>query len=568
VLVALIERMHENGAKVEQEFEGPNNRFYLIRVLPYRAQTGQVGGAVLTFVDITAVKEAKQELGTSRHRLQESEQRFQAVLDYSTAGIFVKDLDGRYTLVNRQFAVLLNGEPASFLGKTDRDLFSESKAQLRRECDRRVLEGEPAVEVEEVFSLADGPHTFLSIRFPLRDAQNKIYAIAGIATDITDRKRIEIESREALARRDQFLAMLSHELRNPLGAIQNATQVLGRSTPEESLHQEACQVIERQTGQMARLLDDLLDVTRIAQNRIRLQKSVIDLRDIAREAAQVVESQARAAGVNLVMDAGSEPQPVFGDGARLQQMLVNLLMNAVKYTPSSGNVWLTLAPEGEHIAIHVKDTGVGIRPAMLEKVFELFVQANETLHRSEGGLGVGLTLVRTIAEMHGGSVRAFSEGPGKGSEFVVRLPRSEGREANVEDSPIARPSPATTRPSSVLIIEDNADSRRMLEAMLRLDGYIVHTAGDGKQGLDAIRRLRPHFAIIDIGLPEMNGYQIARQIRAEDWGNEPYLIALTGYGRPEDRRAVQDAGFDAHLVKPLKPDELARVLATRPVAER
>jgi two-component system CheB/CheR fusion protein len=217
-----------------------------------------------------------------------------------------------------------------------------------------------------------------------------------------------------------------------------------------------------------------------------------------------------------------------------------------------------LAPEGEQIAIRVKDTGVGIRPRMLEKVFELFVQANETLDRSEGGLGVGLTLVRTIAELHGGTVRAFSEGPGKGSEFVVRLPRNEGREANGEISPVTRPS--LLAPSSVVIIEDNADSRRMLEALLKLDGYTVHAARDGKEGLAAARLGRPDFALIDIGLPELDGYQVAKQIRAETWGKEMFLIALTGYGRPEDRRAVEDAGFDAHLVKPLKPDELSRVL--------
>ncbi len=678
-LMELIERMQAGGKGLELGAEGPQKRSLLIRVLPYKSQTGQPVGTVLTFVDITAVKQVKQELGASQRRLdaaldlgdigtwdwdisrnvmvlghrlgkilnlengessdgfdrfvqrihpddreqfrsrvaealnndrpfvvdyrvvaspgveyalvtradvfrdergkpirmvgvcidvsarkqmenalRQSEQRFQAVLDYSIAVIFVKDRDGHYTLVNRRFATLLQGAAASILGKTDFELFSDVQARGRRDLDLRVLAGEAAVESEEIFTIGDTERTYLSIRFPLRDAQNQIYAIAGISTDITDRKRAENESRDALARRDQFLAMLSHELRNPLGAILNATQVLGRNGADPAMHQEACGVIKRQVGQMARLLDDLLDVTRIAHNRIRLQKAVLDLRAIAAEAIQVVSAACQAAGVQLTVDPGNEVLPVLGDAARLQQMLINLLTNATKYTPSGGRISLRLEPEGDEIAIRIKDTGVGIRPEMLEKVFDLFVQANETLDRADGGMGVGLTLVRTIAEMHGGSVKAFSEGAGKGSEFTVRLPRSN----EAPGSPQSR-SLAATENATILIIEDNPDSRRMLEAMLKLDGYTVSSAADGKVGLEAIRKLRPDVAIIDIGLPGLDGYQIARQIRSADSYNDVFLIALTGYGRPEDRRAVQEAGFDEHLVKPLKPEDLSRVLRKR-----
>jgi two-component system CheB/CheR fusion protein len=555
LLEQLIERLHADGAVVEQEIEGPNRRAYLIRVLPYRSQNGQIVGTVLTFVDITAVKEAKQELGTSRHRLIESEQRFQAVLDNSTALIFVKDLDGRYTFVNRQFATLFGGEISAVLGKTDSEIFPEAQAQARLACDRRIFKGEAMVESEETMPRGDQPRTYLSIRFPLRDSRNHLYAVAGISTDITDRKRAEIDARDALTRRDQFLAMLSHELRNPLGAILNATQVLGRKADDPFLHQEARLVIQRQIGQMARLLDDLLDVARIAQNRIRLQKAVLDLRDIANEAVHVVRSQYEAASVQLNLEIDTEPLSVFGDAARLQQLMVNLLLNAAKYTPSGGNVCLKLQSQGEHVVIRVKDTGAGIRQEMLERVFDLFVQANDTLHRSEGGMGVGLTLVRTIVELHGGSVKAFSDGPGSGSEFVIVLPHCRERPAENPTPTAAIPNDAT-----ILIVEDNPDSRRMLEAMLKLDGYDVRSAADGKEGLTMIRMLRPHFALIDIGLPELDGYQVAKQVRADPACDETMLIALTGYGRSEDRRAVQEAGFDEHLVKPLKPDELTRLL--------
>jgi CheY-like chemotaxis protein len=267
--------------------------------------------------------------------------------------------------------------------------------------------------------------------------------------------------------------------------------------------------------------------------------------------------------VTLDADPGSDPMTVLGDAARLQQMLVNLLMNAAKYTPAGGHVRLTLERDADDIFVRVKDTGVGLRPEMLEKVFDLFVQAHETLDRAEGGMGVGLTLVRTIAELHGGSVRAFSEGAGKGSEFTVRLPRAKGMagQGRSDLAGPAVPAPHASRPAPlVVIIEDNADSRRMLEAMLKLDGYRVRTAADGKEGLQAILELRPRFAIIDIGLPGLNGYQVARHVRKNLSKEEVILIALTGYGRPEDRRAVLEAGFDEHLVKPLNPKELVRVL--------
>ncbi len=236
-------------------------------------------------------------------------------------------------------------------------------------------------------------------------------------------------------------------------------------------------------------------------------------------------------------------------------MLVNLLTNAAKYTPAGGNVDFSLSSENGEIVVTVKDTGVGIRPDMLEKIFELFVQSDETIHRAEGGMGVGLTLVRTIAEMHGGSVKACSGGTHKGSEFVVRLPRTTETPASSGSVPQSPSEPAT-----VLIVEDNADSRRMLEAMLKLDGYTVHSAADGNEGLRKILAIRPRYAIIDIGLPGLDGYQVARRVRDVLTKDEVLLIALTGYGRPEDRCAVQEAGFDEYLVKPLKPNELSRVL--------
>jgi len=426
---------------------------------------------------------------------------------------------------------------------------------VSQDHDRRVLAGENAVESEEIFPSPDGPRTLLTIRFPLRDRHGRIYAVAGIGTDITDRKQAETEVREALTRRDQFLAMLSHELRNPLGAILNAARVLAKESADKQLHQEARAVIQRQATQMARLLDDLLDVTRISQNRIRVQKTVIDFNNIVREVLHVIEPAYSNAGVELHTDISPSPLFVYGDEAGLQQMLVNLMLNAAKYTPQGGKVWLSEQAQDDQIIVRVKDNGVGIRPDMLEKVFDLFVQVNETLDRADGGMGVGLTLVRTIVEMHEGSIRCHSDGPGKGTEFSVCLPRSSERPAHAQP-----PTEAIPGPAHVVVIEDNSDSRRMLEAMLKLDGYVVHSEADGQAGLAAILKNRPRVALIDIGLPNLNGYDVAKRVRSVMSRDEVCLIALTGYGRPEDRLAVQEAGFDEHLVKPLKPEELAIAL--------
>ena len=374
-----------------------------------------------------------------------------------------------------------------------------------------------------------------------------------------DLKQAEEEAREDVRRRDHFLAMLSHELRNPLGAILNSAYVMEREGAGGAARQKAQAVIVRQARQMARLLDDLLDVSRITQNKIEIHRDLVDLRAATTEAVQaarpLIESRRQ------VLEVDIEPSPLFvmGDAARLQQIQVNLLHNAAKYTPPQGTIWLSVRREGGEAVVRVRDTGAGIPAGMLETIFDLFVQSDRTLDRADGGMGVGLTLVRALVAMHGGTVTARSKGVGRGSEFVVRLPLTSVQAPAV---PAEKPSqvPAGTR---VLIVEDNADSREMLAQRLRMDGCHATVASDGNQGLEAIRREQFDLALVDIGLPGIDGYEVARQVRAGPRGDGIYLVALTGYGRPEDRLAVLQAGFDEHLVKPVKPIELDRVLRMR-----
>jgi two-component system CheB/CheR fusion protein len=308
---------------------------------------------------------------------------------------------------------------------------------------------------------------------------------------------------------------------------------------------------------MSRLLDDLLEVSRITQNKIHLRAEAVRLDEVIQEAVRVVQPVLVRARLTCEVEQDDGPSTVIGDPARLQQMVVNLLMNAVKYTPAGGQIRLELRRQDGAAVLRVKDTGIGIRPEILAKVFDLFVQADDSLDRSSGGLGVGLTLVRAIAELHGGTVQAHSDGQGSGSEFTVRLPLGA---AAAQPTEMPASEPAAPANGTVLLVEDNDDSRRTLGSLLKLDGYEVLAACDGQEGLEAIFAHRPAVAIVDIGLPVLDGYEVARRVRSQLSRRDVFLVALTGYGRPEDRRAVFEAGFDEHLVKPLKRMDLERVL--------
>jgi two-component system CheB/CheR fusion protein len=381
----------------------------------------------------------------------------------------------------------------------------------------------------------------------------------------------ESQAREAVMQRDRFLAMLSHELRNPLGAVLNATRLLQLLGPGAAEAGQWFGVIERRSRHMARLLDDLLDVSRLTQDKIVIRKQLFDLSSTVDEVVEETRNWFAEQHLELSVARPEGPLPVDGDPTRLQQIQVNLLRNAAKYTPAGGRVWYGLRREGDEAVVRVRDTGVGLARDMLDKVFDLFVQADDTLDRQGGGIGVGLTLVRSIVELHGGRVRAFSDGPGKGSEFVVWLPLAL-RQTSVPD-PVPLPVPEESLAGTasgmgrsgrqVLLVEDDEDIRSSLRWILEQEGFRVQAAGDGPAALAALDQGCPDVALVDIGIPGMSGYQLARRIRQRD-GRRPYLIALTGYGRPGDRQAALEAGFDNHLTKPFDPRELARLLATLP----
>ncbi len=366
---------------------------------------------------------------------------------------------------------------------------------------------------------------------------------------------------EADRRKDEFLAMLGHELRNPLAAIRNAHSVLARLNFGDERAARQREVIDRQTRHLARMVDDLLDVSRVTLGKIALKVQAIDLEEVALSCLRELGTASLAERRDLSLAVDTASVAVDGDPVRLEQVISNLLHNAIKYTPPGGRITLRVGEEEGEAVVRVADTGIGIPPEMLPRIFDLFTQVESSLPRAQGGLGLGLPLVRNLVELHGGRVAVESAGPGRGSEFTVRLPLARPAAGSRP-----HPGPRAQRTSTaggmlVLVIEDNRDGRESLRDLLEIWGHRVELAEDGLDGLSKALSVHPDVALVDIGLPGIDGNEVARRIRASMNGNSPCLIAMTGYGQPEDRKRALEAGFDTYLVKPVEPDLLSRLLA-------
>ncbi|HEV8672973.1 MAG TPA: GAF domain-containing protein [Methylomirabilota bacterium] len=511
-------------------------------------------------------------------REQSERARLDTVLRQMPAGVVIAEApSGRLILGNAQVEEIWRAAftPASELEDWVRYLgFHPDGRPYRPEewpLARSIRAGEVVTGEEIEFVRGDGSRGTMRVSAaPIRDAEGKIVAGACTFYDVTEQKRAAAEREQLLAgeqaaraeaeaanrAKDEFLAMLGHELRNPLSAITSAASVLRRGSGDRELVNRLQAIIERQTQQLGRLVDDLLDVARLGSGKVALQRGPLDLKEVAERALAAFAQAGRTAAhdVGLV----GESVVVNGDPMRLEQVVANLLDNALKYTPAGGYIRVTVGPEGDEAVLRVQDTGAGIPAEMLPRIFDLFVQAGPPVDRTQGGLGLGLTLTRRLVELHGGGIIAASRGPGQGSEFVVRLPRLPARPATTA-AVAAEPAAGATR--TVLVIEDNRDVRDGLRVLLETWGHRVIEASDGLSGVAQVRAGRPDIALIDIGLPGLDGYAVAREIRALPGMAPVMLVALTGYGQPADRRRAFEAGFDAHLVKPVEPADLARVLA-------
>ena len=415
--------------------------------------------------------------------------------------------------------------------------------------------------LDQVFDDGAVVRTLLSAS-PLYDSEGRSRGAVAAILDVTELKRREELLREADRRKDEFLAILAHELRNPLAPIRNSLHILRLTATHDPTAVRVGEIMERQVDHLVRLVDDLLEVSRITRGKIELRKELADIAAIVRSAVETSRPLIDAAGHQLRVSGPEEPLAVEGDPVRLAQVLANLLNNAAKYTEDEGEIWLTVCRDTDHVRISVRDTGMGIAPDVLPRVFDLFMQVDRDTDRSQGGMGIGLALVKSLVEMHGGSVHAHSEGRGRGSEFTVRLPLAEQHRTA---APLAATGSATELVAQrVLIVDDNHDAADSLGALLKLLGADVHVVYGGAEALEAVETYKPDAVILDIGMPGMDGHDVAEHIRARPELEDVTLIALTGWGQEADRRRAKEAGFDYHLIKPADVSALQALLMSLP----
>jgi PAS domain S-box-containing protein len=496
--------------------------------------------------------------------LAQSEQRFRTLVEQvKDYAIFMMDLDGRATSWNEGVRRLLGYDEAEFLGIDASAIFTPED----------VAQGVPAAELSEAAATGtagndrwmrrkDGSRFWASgVTTALRDSTEAHIGFTKVMRDLTVRMQAEEALKQADRRKDEFLATLAHELRNPLAPLRNSVNILQLTSSDDPTTARLCETMERQVNHLVRLVDDLLEVSRITRGKIELRKERVELAAVARNAVETSRPLIDAAGVQLAISLPQEPIIVDGDPVRLGQILANLLNNAAKYTNQGGQIWLTARQENAEAVISVRDTGIGIPSHVLPKVFDMFMQVDRTTNRSQGGLGIGLTLVRSLVELHNGSVSVHSDGPNAGSEFTVRLPLAVDERSSKSSG--TTPKATRTIPSRrILVVDDNVDSAATLGMLLKYLGADVHVAHDGVAALDAVEKYRPNVVLLDIGMPGMDGLEVARRIRERDEFSAITLIALTGWGQEDDRQRTREAGFDHHLVKPADIAALQGLLVT------
>jgi len=495
--------------------------------------------------------------------LRESEEKLQLLADTIPQLAWMARPDGHIFWYNRRWYEYTGTTPEQMEGWGWQAVHDpEVLPRVLERWKGSIANGEP---FDMVFPLrgADGQfRPFLTRVNPLRDEQGHILYWFGTNTDISEIKRMEEALREADRRKDEFLATLAHELRNPLAPIGNSLQILKMPRVDAATVQQTRAMMERQVQHLVRLVDDLLDVSRVMRGKIELRREPVELATVVARAVETAQSLIEVQGHRLEISVSNESLLLDADPVRLAQVVGNLLTNAAKYTEANGRIWLTAERVGGEAVLKVRDSGIGIAPDMLPHVFELFVQVDHAATRSQGGLGIGLTLVKNLVEMHGGRVEAHSDGLGKGCEFVVRLPLLVRERPEPVAERNGEPPQDTPRPGHrLLVVDDNQDAADSLATLLRLQGHEVRVAYSGMAAVEMTKTYTPDVVFLDIGMPGMDGYEVARRLRQTPGLGKTLLAALTGWGQQEDRRRTAEAGFDHHLVKPPEPKALERLLS-------
>lgn len=520
---------------------------------PIRDDAGRLSGVVLVFRDVSAERDAEQ-------ALRESEEKFRLLAETIPQLAWTARPDGHIVWFNRRWYEYTGTTPEQMEGWSWQSVHDpEVLPRVLERWTASVASGEPFDMVFPLKRHDEVLRPFLTRVEPLRGADGRILQWFGTNTDVSEIKAMEEALRDADRRKDEFLAMLAHELRNPLAPIRNGLQLLQMRGVTAPMAEQARSMMERQVAHLVRLVDDLMDVSRIMRGKIELRTGSVEVAGAVARAVEIARPALDAGGHELVVDLPPEPVVLDADAVRLAQVFANLLANAAKYTERAGRVRLTGRREGGQVVVRVADTGVGIIPEVLPRVFDPFFQAERTHKHPQGGLGVGLTLVKRLVELHGGSVEAYSEGAGRGSEFVVRLPVA-GRSG---EAPVLLngAGPGGTPRLRVLVVDDNVDAADSLAMVLHAWGHDVRTAHDGPSALDLAARFPADAVLLDIGMPGMTGHDVARRLRERPEYRTALVAAMTGFGADDDRRRSREAGMDRHLVKPVEPDALLRLLA-------
>lgn len=551
--LALRDRQSYNGQEIVAERPDGTRHTVLAYASPMHDESGEIVGAVNVLVDITDRKRMEE-------ALRASETHLRTVVDTTPDCIKTVAPDGTIVSMNSAGLEIFETEQSDHIvGRSIFPLIAEEDRQAYRDFHDRICQGERGTLEYELAVLKGTRRRMETRAVPLQAVDGSFLHLA-ITRDVTEERRNREALREADRRKDEFLAMLAHELRNPLAPVRTAATLLGMEGLDAESTGEARDILIKQVDHLARLVDDLLDVSRIVQGKIDLRKEPVQLANVVARAVEVSRPLIRERGHEFTVSLPVEPVWLEADPVRLSQVVSNLLNNAAKYTPRGGHVRLSAAREADAdgVAIHVHDTGAGIAPELLPHVFDLFVQGDSSIDRAHGGLGIGLTLVKNLVELHDGSVLVRSAGVGRGSEFTVHLPTIVPTTA-----PDQRPFvPAMVRPLRVLVIEDNIGSAKILARMLeKFWGHEVQIAYDGATAIDVASAFRPDLVLCDIGLPHMSGYDVARRLRALAEASGALLVALTGYGAEADRRRSTEAGFDEHLVKPAGVETLQRLFS-------
>ena len=523
-----------------------------LSISPVRAADGTLVGASKIARDISPRRDVE--------RGKQAEALLAAIVASSDDAIVSKTLKGIITSWNAGAERLFGFTPEEAIGQHISLIIPSDRLDEETVIINKISRGERIEHYETVRKAKDGRLIDISLTIsPLRDERGRVVGASKVARDVSVQKLVQRQLQDADQRKDEFLALLAHELRNPLGPIRHAVKILAAKPPGPAELQWATNIIDRQTDHMSRLVDDLLDVSRITRGTIELRQERVDIAEIVKAALEANRAQLEKPRHDVRVSLPREPLYVDGDRTRLVQIISNLLDNAAKYTDPGGRITVNADREGNAAVVRVRDNGIGIPGELLPKIFDMFTQGGPTVQRGQGGLGVGLSLVDRLVKLHGGTVGAESAGSGMGSEFTVRLPiAARAQKAAPRENGSEQQAPAVR--CKVLVVDDNVDSADSLAMLLEIMGHEVETAHDGQEAIANAGTFQPDIGILDIGLPQMSGYELAQRIRQQPWAKSIVLVALTGWGQEEHRRRSADAGFDYHLTKPVDFEVLRRII--------